>query len=1112
MSGTDSEQTSPFRRVEEVNHSPEREERILAFWREEGAFRASVQLREGAPDYVFFEGPPTANGLPGVHHVQSRTFKDLICRLKTMEGYRVLRKAGWDTHGLPVEIEVEKELGLTHKAEIEEYGVEAFNEKCRESVRRYEEDWRRLTERIAFWLDLDDPYFTFTNDYIESVWWIIARFFEQDLIYRGHRISPYCPRCGTPLSTHEVSLGYREADDPSIHVRFPVREDDHSAAVLGPLPEGMRRSLLVWTTTPWTMISNTFTVAHAELDYVELELDTLPPIIHDALDTLYGDGYAARTRAGAAAGQGRERLILAESRARHLFGDQNAPGSYGAGIDVVGRIKGSDLAGVRYQRPFTFMEMDESVTNVVLTDDYVTDEEGTGLVHSSPAYGEDDYNTGMREGMPIVEPVDREGTFIPEVEPWAGVFVKEADAGIVADLAARGLLLMAGVDSHTYPFCWRCDSPLLYMAQPSWYVRTTAIKEKLLSANREIDWIPPEIGTGRMGEWLENNQDWALSRDRYWGTPLPIWVCSNSDCAYQICISSVEELRTRAGTAGDAELDLHKPHVDELTWPCPECGAEMRRTPEVIDCWFDSGAMPFAQWHYPFENREMFERQYPADFISEGVDQTRGWFYSLLAISAFLTDRPSYRHCLVQEMVLDREGRKMSKSKGNTVDPWDVISAWGADPLRWYLVTNSPPWIPTRFDAESVAEVSRKFFGTLHNTHAFFALYAAVDGWHPGSTRRIPAPELPALDRWLLSRLNGTAREVRRHLAEFELTRAARALQHFVIEDLSNWYVRRSRRRFWKGEPGPDKDAAYATLHTTLVTMAGLLAPFVPFTSEELWLNLEAWRENAAPSVHLSDYPAGDDSLVDDELERRMAYVREIVTLGRAARNRAGLKVRQPLDRFVVTAPRDWQRRALDELGDLIREEMNVKRVEGVDSASAFMVLSAQPHFSALGPRYGSQVNDVADAIRGLEPGALAGLAEGRNATVTTSAGEIQIEPGDVLLEEAEPEELTVEQEGELAVAIDTRLTDALLAEGLAREFTTRVQALRREVGYAVTDRVRIGYEASPGLTDALDTHAEYVSGEALATELRAALLDSSDRRVEWQLDSEHVTITIAKA
>lgn len=1112
MSVSNADMNSPFKPVEEVNHSPGREETILEWWSDQDIFRKALEIREGAPDYVFYEGPPTANGLPGVHHVQSRTYKDLICRLKTMEGYRVLRKAGWDTHGLPVEIEVEKQLGLNHKAEIEEYGVAEFNEKCRASVRRYEEDWRRLTERIGFWLDLDNPYFTFTRDYIESVWWILSRFFKKGLIYRGHRILPYCPRCGTPLSSHEVSLGYEQTDDPSIYVRFPLKEGEKSEDIFADRPEGMQRSLLVWTTTPWTMISNTFTVVHPDLTYVELELDRGKVYLHETLDDLYGEGYCKGVHGVSAFPEERERLILAEGRALHLFGDPEMA-SYEEGVEEVARFSGSELVGLHYHRPFTFMEMDETITNVVLADDYVTDEDGTGLVHSSPAYGEDDYNTGLREGMPIVETVDSEGKFKEEVTAWAGVFVKEADPGIIRNLAERGLLFMAGVDTHTYPFCWRCESPLLYMAQPSWYIQTTALKDKLVSSNRDIDWIPPEIGSGRMGEWLENNQDWSISRDRYWGTPLPIWLCSDPDCEHTECVGSVDELREHLDQELPEEIDLHKPFVDDLTWKCTSCGkGVMRRTPEVIDVWFDSGAMPFAQWHYPFENEVLFENQYPADFISEGVDQTRGWFYSLLAISVLLMDRPSYKHCLVTELVLDKEGQKMSKSKGNTVDPWDVITRWGVDPLRWYLITNSPPWAPTKFDIEGIAEVSRKFFGTLHNTHAFFVLYATVDGFRPDQSDTIPPEEMSPLDRWILSRLNGTTRLVRKHLGAFEITRAARAVQHFVIEDLSNWYVRRSRRLFWKGEPGPDKTAAYQTLHEVMVTLAMILAPFIPFTSEELWRNLQAWRDESPESVHLCEYPAGESSLVDEQLEREMSFVREVVALGRAARNRAGQKVRQPLATMLVVASGEWQKSALKQLESLLLEEMNVKEVTAVGSTSGFMELAAQPHFSNLGPRFGKEVNTIADAIRNMAREQLNDLQSGKSVSLEVNGKQVKIDPSDVVLEEVEPEGLVVEREGEFVVAIDTRLDDDLIREGLAREFTTRIQTLRRRIDYNVTDRIRIGYEASPPLGSAITAHSEYISEEALAVHLQEGLLAEPDCREEWLVDGESVTITIEKA
>ncbi len=1112
MSRSRSEQNCPFHPVEDVNHSSQRELEVSAWWREREIFQRTLSERSGAPDYVFFEGPPTANGLPGVHHVQSRTFKDLVCRLKTMEGYRVLRKAGWDTHGLPVEIEVEKQLGITHKAEIEAYGVGPFNAACRESVRTYEEDWRRLTERIGFWLDLDDPYFTFRNEYIESVWWILSRFFEKGLIYEGHRILPYCPRCGTPLSSHEVSMGYRDAEDPAVYVRFPVTDPGPAAGLLPRLPEEMSRSLLVWTTTPWTLISNTFSVVNADLEYTEIELDVPSPSLHSALDTLYGEEWHRRAFATAAPARGRERFILARSRALALFGDDRAE-EWREGVVECARFRGSQLVGLGYRRPFPFVEMDSERTHRVYADAYVTDEEGTGIVHSAPGFGEDDYVTGQREGMPVVRPVDEEGLFTAEVTPWAGVFVKEADAGIIEDLARRGLLLRAETVTHTYPFCWRCDSPLLYMARPSWYIRTTAIKDCLLAANREVNWIPAEVGTGRMGEWLENNQDWALSRDRYWGTPLPIWRCDHTECGRLECIGAVSELRDRVGEAMGDDLDLHKPFVDGLSWPCPACGeGTMRRTPEVIDCWFDSGSMPYAQWHYPFENRERFENQFPADFISEGIDQTRGWFYSLLVIGAFLFERAAFKNVLVTELVLDKTGQKMSKSRGNTVDPWKLIESWGADPLRWYLITNSPPWAVTKFDEESVAETSRRFFGTLHNIHAFLVLYATVDGFHPDREPTVPHRERPVLDRWLLSRLNATTRSVRTSLGRFDITKAARALQEFVIEDLSNWYVRRSRRRFWKGEKGREKTSAYLTLHEALVTVAGLLAPFVPFTAEELWRNLQGWREGAPESVHLSSYPAGDPTQVDEGLERRMDFIRELVTLGRAARNRVGIKVRQPLSRLIVTAPRPWQREALEELGELAREELNVKALEPADGPADFLEVAATPIFSRLGPRLGRRINLVAAAVKALGQDALRAFGRGETVTILLDGESFSLAPEDVTLGESEPEGWAVERGGDLVVAVDCRLDEGLVREGLAREFTSRVQALRRQLDYAVTDRVRIGYEASADLREAIETHRQQVADETLAVFLQEGLLDPADRCEEWDVEGERIRISILRA
>ncbi len=851
---------------------------------------------------------------------------------------------------------------------------------------------------------------------------------------------------------------------------------------------------------------------NAELEYAEVEVPASRPYLHRKLDEKYGEGYSGEVYEGSAEREGRERLVLAADRVAALFGDPEGEG-LAQGVEVVARFKGADLVGLAYQRPFAYVEMEGQDTHRVFADTYVTDEDGTGIVHSSPAYGEDDFQTGRREGMPVVTPVDDEGAFVREVEPWAGVFVKEADPDIIRALAREGLLLRCELYTHTYPFCWRCDTPLLYMARPSWYIRTTAIKEKLLSANRSIDWIPPEIGSGRMGEWLENNQDWSLSRDRYWGTPLPIWVCDEETCGHMECIGSVQELRDAADQEIGEGLDLHKPHVDAFTWTCPSCGAgTMRRTPEVIDVWFDSGSMPYAQWHYPFENRELFERQFPGDFISEGIDQTRGWFYSLLAIGAFLFDRPAFKHCLVTELVLDRNGQKMSKSRGNAVDPWAVIEAWGVDPLRWYLITNSPPWSSTKFDEEGVAEASRKFFGTLHNTHAFFALYAGVDGFDPRTAADMPLAERPVLDRWVLSRLHGTARAVRRDLGRFDITRAARQIQDFVIEDLSNWYVRRSRRRFWKGGPGREKTSAYLTLHEVLSTVAGLLAPFVPFTSEELWQNMEAWRQDAEESVHLSDYPAGETGRVDTDLDRAMDFVRDVVALGRAARNRTGIKVRQPLARMSVVAPEAWQKKALKELGYLIADEMNVKELVAVDSSSAFTEKAAEPVFKALGPKFGRQVDAAAEAIRSLHGEAIERLAQGEEVTASLGDEDFVIGPDEVRLEEREPDGLAVEEEGGRVVAVDTRLTEDLVKEGLAREFITRVQGLRKQLDYEVTDRVELGYEASQPLREALKAHRAYVAEEILAVEVLERPLSGADATETWDIDGEEVTITITRA
>ncbi|MEJ2535868.1 MAG: isoleucine--tRNA ligase [Calditrichia bacterium] len=844
------------------------EESVLKYWEENQIFPKSLQIRKNSPHFVFYEGPPTANGRPGIHHVMSRTIKDVVCRYKTMKNFLVNRKAGWDTHGLPVEIEVEKQLHIEGKEEIEKFGIDKFNEKCKESVFNYKKEWDDLTKRIGFWLDLDHPYITFTNEYIESVWWILKNFHDRGLIYQGFKILPYCPRCETPLSSHEVSQGYRDVKDPSIYVRFRSLDDPDTY-------------FLVWTTTPWTLISNVALAVHPDVEYLKVEYNG-------------------------------EKLIIAEPRANEVLSGE---------FKILERYKGAQLEHQRYEPLFKFIKPEKDAYYVVLGD-FVTTEDGTGIVHTAPAFGEDDYVVGQKYDLPVVRPVDKSGKFENEITDFQGKFVKDADADIISDLKNRKLLFRKEMVEHSYPHCWRCDSPLLYYARKSWYIRTTDFKDKMLKNNSQIKWYPEEMGEGRFGEWLNNNVDWALSRDRYWGTPLNIWVCEV--CEHQISIGSIRELQEKGENVPE-DIDLHKPHVDEIKITCEKCQGKMQRVTEVIDVWFDSGSMPYAQWHYPFENEEIFKGNFPADFICEGVDQTRGWFYSLLAISTMLFDKPAYKNIVVNELVLDKEGQKMSKSKGNAVVPEEVINEFGSDPLRWYFITVSAPWVPKRFDTTGIAEVYRKFFDTLFNTYSFFALYANIDRFEVNSPQ-IKFERRPEIDRWILSLLYSTVEQVTEKMENYDMTRAARIISDFVIDDVSNWYVRRNRRRFWKGEMNDDKLSAYQTLYEVLLTVTKLIAPVVPLVSEDLYLNLRT--EEMPESVHLTTYPvltAEMKSRQNRELENRMQVAQRIVGLARSVRNTVKLKVRQPLARIIVSS----ESKSVRESAFLKRRRMIILNLKG---------------------------------------------------------------------------------------------------------------------------------------------------------------------------------------
>lgn len=1032
-----------FKQITDKINYHDMEQKLLAWWNENKTFEKSVSLRTGKPQFTFYEGPPTANGRPGIHHVLARTLKDMICRYKTMQGFQVPRKAGWDTHGLPVEIEVEKMLGIKHKDEIVEYGVARFNEECRKSVWKYKTEWEEMTRLMGYWVDLAHPYVTFENNYIESVWWALKQYFDKDMIYRGYKIQPYCPRCETPLSSHEVSLGYKDVKDPSIYIKLKVKGEENTF-------------FLVWTTTPWTLISNVALAVHPDVDYVKAE--------HKG-----------------------ENLILAESRIS-VLGEEHT---------IVSKFKGKELVGKEYERMYSYHPVKEKGWYVVAAD-FVTTEDGSGIVHMAPAYGEDDYQAGRKHGLPTIHPVNKSGEFGPEVTDFAGKFVKDADADIIANLKQRGILFKKEQYLHSYPHCWRCTSPLLYYARESWYIRTTEYAERMVELNKTINWIPQEVGEGRFGNWLQENKDWALSRDRFWGTPLPIWICEK--CGKQKCVGSIEDLKK--GNNVPDPLDLHKPFVDEVTFQCESCKGTMRRTPELIDAWFDSGSMPFAQWHYPFENKEIFEKAYPADFISEGIDQTRGWFYTLHSIGTFLFDKPAYKNVLVNELILDKQGQKMSKSKKNTVDPFMLIKKYGADATRWYLIANSPVWRPTLFDEEGIADVQRRFFSTFVNTYAFFTLYANVDKFS-FQEPRIDAKDRPEIDRWILSEMNSLLLRYRGWMDEYDVTRAARAVSDFTMDQLSNWYVRRNRRRFWKSEKGTDKTAAYQTLYECLVVVCKLTAPFAPFLADEVFrsLNMMAKREEA-DSVHLAFFPEIDKESIDTGLEERMERVIKIVSLVRAMRMKANLKVRQPLLKIIIPVSSDREKNLIRQMQNVILEEINVKSIEYVTEDSGVVKRKAKPNFKTLGPKFGKAVQVVAARVRSMTAKEVNQLLADGSLTFSESGSDYVVTPEDVEILHEDVEGWLVESDGPITVALDTELNEELIDEGFAREFVNRVQNLRKDSGLEVTDRIRLYVRSSETLTRALTKQTSYIKQETLSVELR---LMNQDDQVSVELHKEDV-------
>lgn len=1013
------------------------ESKVSKYWKDINILEKTLEKGQNDPSFVFFEGPPTANGNPGIHHVIARTLKDSVCRYKTMNGYQVKRKAGWDTHGLPVEIQVEKELGLEDKQAIENYGIDKFNEKCRASVFTYEKQWREMTERMAYEIDLDNPYITLDNNYIETVWWILDKFNKEGYVYEGHKILPYCPRCGTGLASHEVAQGYKERKDNTVIAKFKrVGKDEY---------------FLAWTTTPWTLPSNVALTVGPEVDYIKAKLN----------DEVY---YVAKALANKVLGEGYE---------------------------VIEEMKGKDLENIKYEQLMPFVETSENAFFVTLGD-YVTTEDGTGIVHTAPAFGEDDYNLGRKYNLPVLQPVDESGKFI--ATPWEGKFVMEdgVDVEIIKWLHSENKLFSKEKVAHNYPHCWRCQTPLLYYAKPSWYIEMTKLKDQLIANNKTVEWYPKFVGEGRFGNWLENLNDWAISRSRYWGTPLNIWKC---ECGNKTSVGSRKELAEKAIEKVDPEtVELHRPYVDDIHLKCDCCGKSMTRVTEVIDCWFDSGSMPFAQHHYPFENKEKFEELFPADYICEGIDQTRGWFYSLLAISTFVMGKAPYKKVLVNDLVLDKEGKKMSKSRGNTVNPFELFDKYGADALRWYLLYVSPPWTPTRFDVDGLKEVQSKFLGTIKNVYNFFTLYANTDNVNPKDFF-VDYNSRPELDRWILSKFNNLKKEVEENLEIFELNKTVRTIQDFINEDLSNWYIRRSRRRFWATELTEDKKSVYNTTYEILTELCKLIAPFAPYISEEIYRNL-----TEEVSVHLSTYPKANLELIDTELEEKMDLVKNLVALGRASRETAKIKVRQPIQKVLVDG------RFEDVIGDmieLIKEELNVKEVLFTKDLGEYMNFSLKPNFKVLGPVLGANMKLFAGELNKLNPNEVAPkLENGETLSCEIACENFEFNKDHVLINISAKEGFNVSMENNLFVILDTTLNKQLIEEGFAREFISKIQQIRKSSNFDVLDNIDIEFNSDDEVANAIESFKDYIKSETLALNITRV----NDETLENHNLNDHMT------
>ncbi len=1055
-------QRNRFNEVPASVSYPDMEEAILKLWKNKNVFQRSMQEREGGPEYVFFEGPPTANGRPGIHHVLARAFKDMFPRYKTMQGYHVLRKGGWDTHGLPVELEVEKQLGLTGKDQIEEYGVAKFNQMCKESVWEYLSDWEALTERMAFWVSLEDAYVTMNNEYVQSLWWILKQLWDKGLLFEGYKVVPYCPRCGTPLSSHELSLGYQEGTvDPSVYVKFAVKGEDDAY-------------LLAWTTTPWTLPGNAALAVGEEIDYLKVK------------DSSGATLYVAKELA--------EKVLE-------------------PGYELLAEMKGAALVGKEYEPLFRFGPPVEERYAYVIAADFVSTADGTGIVHIAPAFGADDLAVGQAHDLPVFHTVDASGCFKPEVTPWAGLFVKDADPHITSDLKDRGLLYKAGTYEHTYPFCWRCETPLIYWAKETWYLRTSEFKDRLVALNNTINWVPDHVRGGRFGRWLENNVDWALGRDRYWATPIPIWKSDAPGSEYKECVGSVAELAEKSGRDLSG-LDLHRPYVDDITWPAPD-GGTMRRVSELCDVWFDSGSMPVAQWHYPFSNQDQWETYKQADYICEAIDQTRGWFYTLHAVSTLLFDRPAFKNVICLGLILAEDGSKMSKSKGNVVDPWQVFADHGADATRWYMYTAGPPGNARRFSGNLVAEVKRRFLNTLWNTYSFFVVYAnlqeAQDGTGEGANATEVSAEAALQDRWLQSELNRLVRDVTAAYEAYDVTAATRPIADFV-DELSNWYVRLNRRRFWDGDA-----AALSTLRNTLITVSKLLAPAIPFISEEIYQNLVAGVERDAPdSVHLADWPQFDESRIDDRLHADMALAQKVTTLGRAARESVALKVRQPVQQVVVRARSQEENAGLERLSDLLLTELNVKELGFADQAGDLVDLTVFPLPKQLGQKYGRGYPVIRSKFAEMDQRQLAARFDaGESVTVEGEGQDYVVEPEDVEVRRTPRAGLAVAEDGGYLVAVTTTLTPELEMEGHARELVRRIQQLRKDSDLDISDRIKLTLSDCPLLSSLLSAHRDYIESETLTLDvaLRSDFGEvSNSDTVTFSLGEEEITVGLEKA